>query len=301
MASEEVDDSKNFKQSFSIIMAKANEQYEEILDELSILKSKNIASEQRLANIESLLAKLLQKESPPPVTPDMNSSKATIPYSTLMDAVYDGIASYYSDMPDSTGVLSDKNIKNIGYTFMQVYGAELKKQRDKNKEEFNRTQEEYKLKREAQGIKTLGQVAEWASEYSPEVQWAIRFIGWKTIHEDESEENVHKMLKVWGDALQTITSPKPPTLKAWCLYKWKNFMARTDKWGLLQWQLVIIGTMVCVFSSAIHQKMTMELDRINRVFYKNVIMNEKRKKDYQELDSLIHSDSFFKTYWSLDH
>ena len=43
-------------------MAKANEQYEEILDELSILKSKNIASEQRLANIESLLAKLLQKE-----------------------------------------------------------------------------------------------------------------------------------------------------------------------------------------------------------------------------------------------
>ena len=123
VASEEVDDSKNFKQSFSIIMAKANEQYEEILDELSILKSKNIASEQRLANIESLLAKLLQKESPPPVTPDMNSSKATIPYSTLMDAVYDGIASYYSDMPDSTGVLSDKNIKNIGVTCKSVWIA----------------------------------------------------------------------------------------------------------------------------------------------------------------------------------
>lgn len=166
---------------------------------------------------------------------------------------------------------------------------------------FERKQEEYKLKREAQGIKTLGQVAEWASEYSPEVQWAIRFIGWKTIHEDEPKENVHKMLKVWGDALQTITSPKPPTLKAWCLYKWKKFLKRTDKWGLLQWQLVIIGTMVCVFSSAIHQKMTMDFDRTNRIFYKNVIMNEKSKKDYQELDSLIHSDSFFKTYWSLEH
>ena len=189
----------------------------------------------------------------------------------------------------------------IGYTFMQVYGAELKKQRDKNKEEFDRKQEEYKLKREAQGIKTLGQVAEWASEYSPEVQWAIRFIGWKTINEDEPRENVHKMLKVWGDALQTITSPKPPTLKAWCLEKWQKFLKRTDKWGLLQWQLIIIGAMVCVFSSSIHQKMTMDLDRTNRIFYKNVIMNEKRKKDYQELDSLIHSDSFFKTYWSLEH
>ena len=33
----------------------------------------------------------------------------------------------------------------------------------------------------------------------------------------------------------------------------------------------------------------MDLDRTNRLFYKNVIINEKRKKDYQELDSLIHS------------
>ena len=36
------------------------------------------------------------------------------------------------------------------------------------------------------------------------------------------------------------------------------------------------------------------------IFYKNVIINEKRKKDYQELDSLIRSDSFFKTYWTLE-
>ena len=45
----------------------------------------------------------------------------------------------------------------------------------------------------------------------------------------------------------------------------------------------------------------MDLDRTNRLFYKNVIINEKRKKDYQELDSLIHSNSFFKTYWTLEH
>ena len=45
----------------------------------------------------------------------------------------------------------------------------------------------------------------------------------------------------------------------------------------------------------------MDFDRTNRVFYKKVIMDEKRKKNYQELGSLIHSDSFFKTYWSLVH
>ncbi len=45
----------------------------------------------------------------------------------------------------------------------------------------------------------------------------------------------------------------------------------------------------------------MDLDRTNRLFYKNVIINKKRNKDYQELDSLIHSNSFFKTYWTLEH
>ena len=285
-------------------MAKPNEQYEEILDELSILKSKNIANEQRLANIESLLIKLSQKESPPPTTPKVKSPEDTLSYSTLKDAVYDGIACYYSDMPDSTGVLSDKNIKNMGETFIHYYKDELKKQYDKYKEESERKREECNLKREAQGIKNVAQVAEWAPEYSPAIQSTIRFIGCNIIHEDLPKEKVHKILKVWGDALQTITNPKPsppPTLKAWCLYKWKKFLKRTDKWGLFQWQLVIIGTMICVFFSSVHQKMTMDIDRTNRIFYKNVIMNEKRKKDYQELDSLIHSDSFFKTYWSLDH
>ena len=62
-------------------MSKPNEQYEEILDELSILKSKNITSEQRLANIESLLTKLLQKESSPPIPQKEDSHKAVIPVS----------------------------------------------------------------------------------------------------------------------------------------------------------------------------------------------------------------------------
>ena len=81
----------------------------------------------------------------------------------------------------------------------------------------------------------------------------------------------------------------------------EKFKVRTDKWGMLQWQLVIIGITACIFFSSMHQKMTMDLDRTNRLFYKNVIINEKRKKDYLELDPLIHSNSFFKTYWTLEH
>ena len=104
--------------------------------------------------------------------------------------------------------------------------------------------------------------------------------------------------------LQTITSLKPsppPTLKSWWLYRWNRFRQRTDKWGLLQWYLIILGIIACVLFSSLYQSMVMDLDRTNRIFYKKVIMDEKRKELYHELDSLIYSDSFFKTYWSLEH
>ena len=104
--------------------------------------------------------------------------------------------------------------------------------------------------------------------------------------------------------LQTITSPKPsppPTLKSWWLYRWNSFKQRTDKWGLLQWYLVILGIIASIFFSSLYQSWVMDLDRTNRIFYKKVIMDENRKERYHELDSLIHSDSFLRTYWSLEH
>ena len=42
-------------------MAKSNEQLEDILDDLSVIKNNNVATEQRLGNIENLLAKLAAK------------------------------------------------------------------------------------------------------------------------------------------------------------------------------------------------------------------------------------------------
>ena len=104
--------------------------------------------------------------------------------------------------------------------------------------------------------------------------------------------------------LQTFTSPKPsppPTLKSWWLYRWNRFRQMTDKWGLLQWYLVILAIIACIFFSSLYQGWVMDFDRTNRIFYKKVIMDEKRKERYYELDSLIHSDSFFRTYWSLEH
>lgn len=207
-------------------------------------------------------------------------------------------------MSDSAEFLSDKTLKRLGTIFIELYVEEIEKYLEKDEKERECKRNVYLQKRKAQGLMTIEQVAEWAPQYSLEIQRTIRYIGMKILDENESVEKAHAILKVWGDALQAITSPKPsppPTLKSWWFYRWNRFRQMTDKWGLLQWYLVILGIIACVLFSSLYQNRVMDLDRTNRIFYKKVIMDEKRKKNYHELDSLIHSDSFFKTYWCLEY
>ena len=285
-------------------MAKSNEQLEDILDDLSVIKSNNATTEQRLSNIETLLAKLATKEEDVPITPVASTSAASIPYDEIKSAVHEEMDSYFNAMSDSVELLSDKVLKRLGTIFIELYVEEIEKYLEKDEKERECKRNVYLQKRKAQGLMTIEQVAEWAPQYSLEIQRTIRYIGMKIIDENESVEKTHAILKIWGDALQTITSPKPsppPTLKSWWFYRWNSFKQRTDKWGLLQWYLVILGIIACVLFSSLYQSRVMDLDRTNRTFYKKVIMDEKRKRNYQELDSLIHSDSFFKTYWGLNN
>lgn len=285
-------------------MAKSNEQLEDILDDLSVIKSNNATTGQRLSNIETLLAKLATKEDVAPIIPVASTSATSIPYDEIKNAVHEEMDSYYNAISDSAELLSDKTLKRLGTIFIELYVEEIDKYLEKDEKERKCKRNVYLQKRKAQGLMTIEQVAEWAPQYSLEIQRTIRYIGMKIINEDESVEKAHAILKIWGDALQTITSPKPsppPTLKSWWLYRWNRFKQRTDKWGLVQWYLLILGIIVSIFFSSLYQSRVMDLDRTNRIFYKEVIMDEKRKERYHELDSLIHSDSFFRTYWSLEH
>ena len=285
-------------------MAKSNEQLEDILDDLSVIKNNNVATEQRLSKIEILLAKLATKEDVAPITPVASTSAASIPYDEIKSTVHEEMDSYFNAMSDSTELLSDKVLKRMGTIFIELYVEEIGKYLEKDEKERECKRNVYLQKRKAQGLMTIEQVAKWAPQYSLEIQRTIRYIGMKIIDENESVEKAHAILKIWGDALQTITSPKPsppPTLKSLWFYRWNRFKQRTDNWRLLQWYLVILGIIACVLFSSLYQNWVMDLDRTNRIFYKKVIIDEKRKKNYQELDSLIHSDSFFKTYWNLNN
>ena len=287
-ASEEADDNKNLKYHYN--MAKSNEQLEDILDDLSVIKNNNVATEQRLSNIENLLAKLATKDEVAPITPVASISATSIPYDEIKSAVHEEMDSYFNVMSDSSELLSNKTLKRIGTIFIELYAEEIEKylKKDEKKRECKRNV--YLQKRKAQGLMTIDQVAEWAPQYSLEIQRTIRYIGMKILDEDKSVEKAHAILKIWGDALQTITSHKassPPTLKSWWFCRWNRFKQRTDKWGLLQWYLVILGIIACVFFSSLYQERIMKRDRLNRMFYQYVIKDENLKKEYLKLDSLM--------------
>ena len=271
-------------------MAKSNEQLEDILDDLSVIKNNNVATEQRLGNIENLLAKLAAKEEVAPITPVASTSAASFPYDEIKSAVHEEMDSYFNAMSDSAELLSDKTLKRLGTIFIELYVEEIETYLEKDEKERECKRNVYLQKRKAQGLMTIDQVAEWAPQYSLEIQRTIRYIGMKILDENESVEKVHAILKIWGDALQTITSLKPsppPTLKSWWFYRWNRFKQRTDKWGLLQWYLVIFGIIASIFFSNLYQERIMKRDRLNRMFYQYVIKDENLKKEYLKLDSLM--------------
>ena len=194
-------------------------------------------------------------------------------------------------MSDSAELLSDKTLKRLGTIFIELYVDEIEKYLEKDETERECKRNVYLQKRKAQGLMTIEQVAEWAPQYSLEIQRTIRYIGMKILDENESVEKAHAILKIWGDALQTITSPKsapPPTLKVLWLHKWQRFKASTDMWGMSQWYLIILGLSACNLFSTLYQDSVMKRDRLNRVFYRYVIKEESAKKDYLELDSLMN-------------
>lgn len=178
-------------------MAKSNEQLEDILDDLSVIKNNNVATEQRLSKIEILLAKLATKEDVAPITPVASTSAASIPYDEIKSTVHEEMDSYFNAMSDSTELLSDKVLKRMGTIFIELYVEEIGKYLEKDEKERECKRNVYLQKRKAQGLMTIEQVAEWAPQYSLEIQRTIRYIGMKIIDENESVEKAHAILKIW--------------------------------------------------------------------------------------------------------
>ncbi len=285
-------------------MAK-NELLENILDELSVLKEKDEARDQRLDRIEVTLGELVKAAGS--TLPTTSTSKALseniIPYDALKGAIRDGMTEYHETSPKHTDFLTEENIRKLHSVLNKADGEWLKKHWAKQDEEAKKKHDLLASKRTAQGIQTIPMVAEWASEYSPEIQRTIRFIGLKTLDEDEPAETAHTILKIWGDALSRITAPpppEPPSLMAWLKYKWQQVKVFLRKRRAISYTLLLMGGLATMICLSFYQSAVMDLDRTNRIFYHYVIKNTNAANDYHELDSLIHTKDFFKTYKTLD-
>lgn len=94
-------------------MSKQNDQLEDILDELSVIKESVEAYNTKLANIETLLSQQISNEKGKNAS---ENSTLSIPEDLLKEIVRQGIESYFNNDVSCKSILSDERIKLMGNT-----------------------------------------------------------------------------------------------------------------------------------------------------------------------------------------
>lgn len=176
-----------------ITTKKKKDQLNDIFDEMSLVK----ASSDKIPGIETKVDDLTQKVDAIPTAPP-EAPEIVIPSEKLKKDVKDNVSEYFDELPNTSGLLSDKNIRKLGDAFVKSYFGELQEHWDKKYQDEKTQREEYYKKLEAQGILTVDQLAKWAPEFPVEIQRLIRFIGVNIFGIDEPAESVHKVLKIIG-------------------------------------------------------------------------------------------------------
>ncbi len=125
-------------------MAK-NELLENILDELSVLKEKDEARDQRLDRIEVTLGELVKAAGS--TLPTTSTSKALseniIPYDALKGAIRDGMTEYHETSPKHTDFLTEENIRKLHSVLNKADGEWLKKHWAKQDEEAKKKRDDH--------------------------------------------------------------------------------------------------------------------------------------------------------------
>lgn len=275
-------------------MGKKSEQFEEILDELHENKKACESLKSELNTFKEEVLKVLPGDTSVS-SPQQETSHVKVEYGDLKDAVYDGMANYYAAFPTAAGDLTENEGKELAQICEREYNNSFVKL-FKEREETDKTQEEELHKRrKIQGVDTIEQVAEWAPEYSPEVQRVMRFIGLNIIDADEPVETAHTIMKIWGNAVSRVTNAPdtPPTLKAWSRYRWSKAKAYTHKKQKLAYYALYLLVTFAIGSLALYQHKVMRMDETNHVWYKTVIQTREDADKWNELDSILHKDSSF--------
>ena len=105
-------------------MSKQNDQLEDILDELSVIKESVETYDTKLVNIEALLSQLASNEK---VNSESRDSTPYISEAHLKEVIRQGVESCFCNDKSARFFPSDENIKLIGDLFIRMYATELQK------------------------------------------------------------------------------------------------------------------------------------------------------------------------------
>lgn len=200
--------------------------------------------------------------------------------------------------------LSDADYEKLAQSALVIYGNELVKARNKleidEKEEQKRIQEEYNLKREAQGFKTVEQVAKWAPGYPYPIQRFMRYLGVLLFDTEENPVSMKACVKTLGDVMLAASRcQKPPALTDWLKYRLNQIMKYAKQKCWLTYLVCLNLSIIVIGSLWLYQHRVMQMDETNHIWHKTVIKTREDKEHWHEVDSILHIngrfyDRFFK-------
>lgn len=152
---------------------------------------------------------------------------------------------------------------------------------------------EYAAKRTGQGVRTMDQFAEWASEYPFPVQMWMRCIVTNIFNVDTRKEDIQACARLVGDMLVAGTQQPEPTFRGAFRCKWKKFKGFVHKKPMLRYFILAglaVSSVVFLYS---YQMRVMRIDETNRVYDMTVIRTKKDAQLWNELDSVLHTEGSF--------
>lgn len=273
-------------------MGKNNEQIEELLDTADDHEKRLKAMEAHYSEIKTMLSNIQNIVSQQPKT--AAAPVAKIDLSDIQGAANAGIDNYFLLHSPIEVDFSEANYSKIANICGKQYSEGFCKAREKNKEDYQKAEEEDNAKLDLLKIRTVEQIAEWAPEYSPAVLRLVRWIGCDIIGREEPIESAHAILKVVGDWLSTNQKdPPPPTLGAWIRYRFSLIKNYAHKKRALYYTMLLFLLLTAIVSLSIYQDRVMKVDRTNHLFFNTFIRSKMAEERYHEIDSLLYRDGSF--------
>lgn len=271
-------------------MAKNDDKIEELTDEVFQLNSKYDTLAGDVGSIKESMKRLAdaaEKPIPPPQLDDMK----------VRFAITSAVNDYFQRHPVGK-TMSEEDRIAIADKFYQKYLDGNRQYFKEQREKQAKDKEEREEKRNEQGIYSDISIQKWALEYPLEVCFWLWVISDKVIPPNWKGDYIQPYIKKLGNVFMAVNGLSEPTLKGYLKHKWTKFKERTDKWSLLKWYAVIVFVCATVIMHQVYLERVMKIEQANHIFYRHIMSDPVKAKEYHDIDSLVNTQTVLKKLWN---